>query len=283
MAGAFHASPTASGFATGSQYRPPVLSARLRDSGSSFQPTNGTYPRLLRWLDIKPGRQFGRDPGDTGLEACSRASLAASSTAVFGAFIGGKLAQIFSDRCAPDDAAILAFAVRGRMAKARHRLPTMLAALAWADGWGRRACNSNARAPRLGRPSDRAEEGEGAHHLRREIHRQTSIRGLKKNSLPRGRPLSCRGCQMPVVTHARRGNRSFAVVIVLNIRAELCVRQDRAAAGAAANSGYARAEAIVDRLRDAPALEAALRRKGFVPVWREFSDGLAANQVARRR
>jgi hypothetical protein len=40
--------------------------------------------------------------------------------------------------------------------------------------------------------------------------------------------------------------------------------------------GHVKAELVADDLRNSVSLEAALRRKGFIPVWREFADGLAA-------
>ena len=92
---------------------------------------------LLQRLDVQARLdQFGHDPGDTGLEACSYASLAAAP-AVFGAFIGGRLTGIAEiARCAPDIAAILALAVEAEWRRQGIGYRLLLAALACADGWG---------------------------------------------------------------------------------------------------------------------------------------------------
>ena len=86
--------------------------------------------RLLQWLDVQARfDRFGHDPGDAGLESYSRASLAISP-AVFGAFISGRLAGIAEiTRCAPDNAAILAFAVEADWRRKGIGCRLLLAAL----------------------------------------------------------------------------------------------------------------------------------------------------------
>ena len=65
-----------------------------------------------------------------------------------------------------------------------------------------------------------------------------------------------------------------AIVIVLTSSGGACA-QDRPLLEPL-RFGYVRTDTIAERLRDAPVLERALRRKGFVPAWREFSDGITA-------
>jgi hypothetical protein len=65
-----------------------------------------------------------------------------------------------------------------------------------------------------------------------------------------------------------------AVVVVLTSGGAACA-QDRPLLEPL-RLGYTRADPIAERLRDAASLEGALPRKGFVPVWREFGDGLGA-------
>ena len=78
---------------------------------------------------------------------------------------------------------------------------------------------------------------------------------------------------MPVVT-MHWWKTVVAVVIVLTSGGAPCA-QDRPLLEPL-RLGYTRTDTIADRLRDASSLEGALRRKGRVPVWREFGDGLAA-------
>jgi GNAT superfamily N-acetyltransferase len=100
-------------------------------------PDEPDMSRLLQWLDVQDRfDRFGHDPGDAGRESYSRASLA-TSPAVFGAFIGGRLAGIAEiTRCAPDNAAILAFAVEADWRRKGIGCRLLLAALRWADDWG---------------------------------------------------------------------------------------------------------------------------------------------------
>jgi GNAT superfamily N-acetyltransferase len=92
---------------------------------------------LLQRLDVQARLdRFGHDPGDINLRAYSRASLA-TSPAVFGAFIDGRLTGVAEiTRCAPESTAILAFAVDAEWRRKGIGCRLLLFALSWADLWG---------------------------------------------------------------------------------------------------------------------------------------------------